>query len=476
MPAILTVDLGVQTCRAAIRTATGLELIPFGGGAEFPNVVGMASKGQMIVGVDAERQSATRAAETATHYLRWLGMSYSKPSFEKLSALYPYALTHTPAGVEVVLEQKPHSPAALAAKVIAALRDAAQDFCGDEVLQIYLSVPSAWSPRQIRELKASVDSLGLVSEKILPHLVALALSRPFSAAGRRWVIDIGPQSIEWGMIEREGDNIYWRDSGGDQFFGIEALCSDLLERHLTSFEAHHGVAIGRTSQAFLRLQQAFEKKIVHDGPLELHLPFIAEKNGEPVDFSGQWSASVIAAASASWINSVSGPLLQFFREYKPGDDLLLSGSILARVELREALTALLPSDAQVLTADAACAGLITDLTYRPCFLEAVGVEDHRGTFHRIFPRHAQPPCEIEREFEVTHDATGRLPAFAVYQGERRKAQENRWLGNFEFLPLPGKMKTVERVKVRFSLTETGQLDIAARQAGQQIATQKVISL
>ncbi|KAD1053244.1 hypothetical protein E3N88_43365 [Mikania micrantha] len=87
---------------------------------------------------------------------------------------------------------------------------------------------------------------------------------------------------------------------------------------------------------------------------------------------------------------------------------------------------------------------------------SLGVDAHDGVFSVIIPRNTPIPAAKEQIYFTTVDNQTSIP-FNAYQGERSRAKDNKWLGNFEVEVSPAP-KGKSKVIVVFHVDADGTLN------------------
>ncbi|KAL8259236.1 hypothetical protein R6Q59_027189 [Mikania micrantha] len=103
---------------------------------------------------------------------------------------------------------------------------------------------------------------------------------------------------------------------------------------------------------------------------------------------------------------------------------------------------------------------------------SLGVDAHDGVFSVIIPRNAPIPAEKEQIYFTTFDNRTSIP-FNVYQGERSRAKDNKWLGEFEVAVSPAP-KGKSKVKVVFSVDAHGTLNCWVKEFTTGLKTKVII--
>jgi molecular chaperone DnaK len=79
----------------------------------------------------------------------------------------------------------------------------------------------------------------------------------------------------------------------------------------------------------------------------------------------------------------------------------------------------------------------------------------------MIKRNTTVPCEVTEVFSTAEDDQKKVDV-RVYQGERPRASQNRFLGEFHLEGLPPAPRGIPQIEVKFSINSNGILSVTAR--------------
>jgi molecular chaperone DnaK len=94
----------------------------------------------------------------------------------------------------------------------------------------------------------------------------------------------------------------------------------------------------------------------------------------------------------------------------------------------------------------------------------LGIETEGGVMTAIVEKNTTIPFKAQKEFSTAADnQTG--VTVKVFQGERKMANDNRLLGEFNLEGIPPAPRGMPRIQVTFDIDANGILDVSAREMG-----------
>jgi molecular chaperone HscC len=464
---IFGIDLGTTNSLIACMAADDPVIIPLPDGEHLlPSVIAQDDSGQLLVG---------RAARERLRHAAGSGVARFKTSMGTRQVFTLGASTFT--------------PAALSSVILTQLTQAAEAHTGEAVTDVVITVPAYFKESQ-RSATAEAGRLaGLNVRRIInePTAAAIAYGLHTKQADRRIaVIDLGGGTFDVSVLDifegiaevsaTSGDTVL----GGEDF--TDNLASALLRQlglgnlQETAPESY-GLFRARCEQAKLQLSQASEVVIALDA-----LPRRGARGGNRVTVSTELFESLNTAL----IERMDKCILDALRQAKcaPADieEILMVGGasrmpcvarLVAQRFGRPGQNRVNPDEIVALGA-AVQAGLIeghaavgdyvvTDITPFSLGVRAVrdGGIDNRY-FIPVIHRGETIPISRQEPFWTAHPEQTHV-RIEVFQGDRRIAEENELLGDFniECPPPPGLPPQNRQIDVRFTLDLNGLLEVEA---------------
>ncbi|ACY16144.1 Hsp70 family protein [Haliangium ochraceum] len=216
---IVGIDLGTSTsaiaCKRELDPTCAPSLVPLGDGAAIPTVVGLASDGTMLVGREAQRAAEPQA----------------------LVGSFVHAL-----GTEArfALGGRTRTPVELCARVLHALKAAAEAAYGSPCERAVVVVPAHFTDMQRRAMRQAAERAGLRAVRLLHAPTAAALAWAARAGWERrervrLLCDIGGGHFGVSVVRTCGALVEVLATRGDAELGgeqIDALIAARIAHHL----------------------------------------------------------------------------------------------------------------------------------------------------------------------------------------------------------------------------------------------------
>src|SRR5262245_54070318 len=136
------IDLGTTNSVVALMENGQPTVIPNQEGSRVtPSVVGFTKEGERLVGQVAKRQAVTNTENTVYSIKRFMGRKHDEVVSE--TTRVPYKLVRSESGdAWIELRGKRYSPPEISAMVLQKLKQAAEDYLGEEVTKAVITVPA----------------------------------------------------------------------------------------------------------------------------------------------------------------------------------------------------------------------------------------------------------------------------------------------------------------------------------------------
>src|SRR5215472_16513760 len=225
MSKIIGIDLGTTNSVVAVMEGGQPVVIPNQeGGRTTPSVVGFAKSGERLVGQVAKRQAITNPENTVYSIKRFMGRRFSEVQNEIKTV--PYKVVAASNGeARVVAQGKEYSPPEISAMILQKMKDAAEQYLGENVSQARITVPAYFNDSQRQATKdagkiAGLEVLRIVNE---PTAAALAYGLDKKKDETIAVYDFGGGTFDISILEVGEGVVEVKSTNGDTHLGGDDL-------------------------------------------------------------------------------------------------------------------------------------------------------------------------------------------------------------------------------------------------------------
>jgi molecular chaperone DnaK len=95
---------------------------------------------------------------------------------------------------------------------------------------------------------------------------------------------------------------------------------------------------------------------------------------------------------------------------------------------------------------------------------SLGIETLGGVFTRLIDRNTTIPTKKSQVFSTAEDGQTAV-TIRVFQGEREMAADNKILGQFDLIGIPGAPRGVPQIEVTFDIDANGIVNVSAKDKG-----------
>ncbi|MCB9139546.1 MAG: Hsp70 family protein [Caldilineaceae bacterium] len=481
---IIGIDLGTTNSVLAIVEDGAPRLIPVDGSALLPSVVGLDSKGDILVGHPARNQWVAAPERTVRSVKRKMGSS------ERIS-----------------MGDQLFTPQEISAFILRAIAEAARTELGQPVTRAVITVPAYFTEVQRQATIEAGAIAGLEVERIINEPTAAALAYGYGVGiadehRRILVVDLGGGTFDVSIIDLNYGVVDVLATGGDNLLGGDDFDETLAVMLADEFEEEHGINLREDRRAWSRLLRAAEEgkiALSQDGSADIALEFLAEDSaGRTLHLHREVRRWELEELLESFLHRIAGCIDQTLADagLKASDIdrvLLVGGStrIPAVAELiaerlhQEPHMEIDPDTAVALGAAVQAAiiageeidAILVDVTPFSLGIEAAefGINGriNADRFSVLIRRNTTIPARHSDIYHTLHPAQDAIHV-KVYQGESARASDNVLLGDFmveNLRPAPGEYTA--SVTINFNLTIDGILEVTVtdRTTGKQISEQ-----
>ena len=484
MSKIIGIDLGTTNSVVALMEGTEPKVVANAeGNRTTPSVVAFTKSGERLVGQVAKRQSVTNPENTIYSIKRFMGRRYDEVSEEM--KMVPFKVTDEDGGVRIEVEGKEYSPEEISAMVLQKLKQAAEDYLGEEVTKAVITVPAYFNDAQRQATKDAGRIAGLEVERLVnePTAAALAYGLDKKTDQLIAVYDFGGGTFDISILEVGEGVVEVKATNGDTHLGGDNIDQRIIDWLLVEFKKDQGIDLAQDPMAVQRLREAAEKakiELSSAHETEINLPFITADASGPKHLNIKLTRSKLEQLVEDLIQRSVEPCKQALKDagVSPGDihEVVLVGGqtrmpavqkVVQEVFGREPHKGVNPDEVVSIGAavqGGVLRGDVTDVLLLDVTPLSLGIETLGGVFTKLIDRNTTIPTRKNEIFSTAADSQTSVEVH-VLQGEREMAKDNRTLGRFHLVGIPPAPRGVPQIDVIFDIDANGILNVSAKDLG-----------
>jgi molecular chaperone DnaK len=482
MAKAIGIDLGTTNSVVSVMEAGEPEVIVNSEGDRVtPSVVAFGKDGQRLVGQVARRQAITNPENTIYSIKRFMGRRFDE--VKKEIAMVPFPVESGPGGdVRVKAGGKQYSPPEISAVVLSKLKQAAEDYLGEKVVDAVITVPAYFNDAQRQATKDAGKIAGLNVLRIInePTAAALAYGLDKKKEETIAVYDFGGGTFDVSVLEVGDGVIEVKATNGDTHLGGDDLDQRIIEWMIQEFKKDQGIDLSMDKMALQRLKEAAERakiELSSSVETEINLPFVTANASGPKHLQMKLTRAQFEKLVDDLLERTLDPARQALRDagLEAGDidEVVLVGGSTRIPKVQQLVQSLfgrephkgVNPDEVVAIGAAIQAGVLQGDVKDVLLLDvtplSLGIETLGGVTTRLIERNTTIPVRKSEVFSTAADSQTSVEVH-VLQGEREMARDNRTLGQFQLVGIPPAPRGVPQIEVTFDIDANGIVNVSAK--------------